>query len=264
MSNRVETASHEIDRPVEYPVLEFRDVRKAYGHVEALREVSLDLRAGEVHGLVGDNGAGKSTLLKIASGAVRPDGGTMLLHGEPIELHSPAQARDLGIETVYQDLALADDRSATANVYLGREVVYRGVRGRLRLLDRGVMRTGAAAILEELAVPITDLKRPMRVFSGGQRQGVAIARAAMWAKQVVLLDEPTAALGIRQRESVNGLIRKLRSNGFGILLVSHDVPELLKLADRITVLRLGECVATRSVGEIDLTWVVSAMVRGGN
>jgi simple sugar transport system ATP-binding protein len=243
------------------PVLAARGIRKAYGHVEALRGVDLELHAGEVHALVGDNGAGKSTLLRILAGATQPDEGDLLLNGQPVTLDSPLRARELGIETVYQDLALADDCSCSANVYIGREPRRRGLLGMLGLIDRQRMNEVTRARFRELSVPITQVERPVRLLSGGQRQGVAIARAAIWARHVLLLDEPTAALGVRQRKAVASLIERVRQQRLTVVLISHDIPEVLKLADRITVLRLGQCVTTVACRNIDTTWVVHAMVK---
>ena len=242
------------------PVLAAKGLRKVYGHVEALRGVDLELYPGEVHALVGDNGAGKSTLLKILAGDTRPDEGELSLNGEPIELASPSQARELGIETVYQDLALANDRSCSANVYMGRELRRSGPLGRLGFLDRGRMNETTRERFREISVPITQVERPVRLLSGGQRQGVAIARAAIWAKHVLLLDEPTAALGVRQRKAVTELIERLRDLRLSVVLISHDIPEVLSVADRITVLRLGQRVTTRACREVDTSWVVHAMV----
>lgn len=241
-------------------MLELRGIRKSFGHVEALRGVDLTLERGEVHAVMGDNGAGKSTLLKVAAGVVRPDAGRVLTGASEVEFSSPLDARRRGIETVYQDLALADHRSCVANVYIGRELLRTGVMGRLGVLDRPAMRARTREAFERLTVPVPDVERPVRMLSGGQRQGVAIARAAIWAQTVVLLDEPTAALGVRQREAVNALIQNLRSRDFGVLLISHDVPQVLSIADRVTVLRLGENAGTRRRDEADGTWIVNAMV----
>jgi simple sugar transport system ATP-binding protein len=242
--------------------LELREIRKSFGHVEALRGASLTIARGEVHAVMGDNGAGKSTLLKVAAGVVRPDAGELRMDGEPVELGSPLDARRRGIETVYQDLALADHRSCVANVYMGRELRRRGPLGRLGVLDRRAMRAHTAEAFARLSVPVEDVERAVRLLSGGQRQGVAIARAAIWAQTLVLLDEPTAALGVRQRAAVDALVESLRSRDFGVLLISHDVPQVLSIADRVTVLRLGENVATRPRSEVDATWIVNAMVGG--
>jgi simple sugar transport system ATP-binding protein len=184
------------------------------------------------------------------------------MDGEPVELGSPLDARRRGIETVYQDLALADHRSCVANVYMGRELRRRGPLGRLGVLDRRAMRAHTAEAFARLSVPVEDVERAVRLLSGGQRQGVAIARAAIWAQTLVLLDEPTAALGVRQRAAVDALVESLRSRDFGVLLISHDVPQVLSIADRVTVLRLGENVATRPRSEVDATWIVNAMVGG--
>ena len=240
--------------------LELRGIRRSFGQVEALRGVDLDIARGEVHAVMGDNGAGKSTLLKVAAGVVRPDEGAIRMDGEPVEFGSPIDARRAGIETVYQDLALADDRSCVANVYVGREIVRRGPLGLVGVLDRGAMAARTREAFEGLSVPVRDVERPVRLLSGGQRQGVAIARAAIWAETLVLLDEPTAALGVRQRAAVDSLVQNLRSRNFGVMLISHDVPQVLEIADRVTVLRLGENAGTRARGEVDATWIVNAMV----
>ncbi len=240
--------------------LELRGIWKSFGQVEALRGVDLEVFRGEVHAVMGDNGAGKSTLLKVAAGVVRPDQGEVLMAGVHVQLDSPLDARRAGIETVYQDLALADHRSCVANVYIGREVRRGGLLGRLGVLDRARMGARTSEAFEGLSVPVRDVERPVRLLSGGQRQGVAIARAAIWAETVVLLDEPTAALGVRQRAAVDALIENLRSRDFGVMLISHDVPQVLAIADRVTVLRLGENAGTRSRGDADASWIVNSMV----
>jgi simple sugar transport system ATP-binding protein len=242
------------------PVLELRRVSKWYGQVRALESADLTVFPGEVHGLLGDNGAGKSTLLKIAAGAVQPNEGHVFVDGGEVRLLSPLHARELGIETVYQDLALASTRSCTANIFIGREIKRRGVLGWLGTLDRRAMNVQTSAEFSALGIPVRNPKQEVGVLSGGQRQGVAIARAAMWARHLVLLDEPTAALGVRQKASVTNLIKQLRDRGLGVLLISHDVPEVLSLADRITILRLGKVVTTRSTEGLDVSFVVSRMV----
>jgi simple sugar transport system ATP-binding protein len=244
------------------PVLELRGVSKWYGQVRALRGVDLTIHAGEVHGLLGDNGAGKSTLLKIASGAEQPDEGELVVDGEPLRLSSPLDARDRGIETVYQDLAIASTRSCTANVFIGREILRKGLLGRLGVLDRRAMHARAKQEFTELGVTITDPRQRAGLLSGGQRQGVAIARSAMWARHMVLLDEPTAALGVRQKRSVDQLMRQMRERGLGVLLISHDVPEVLSLADRITILRQGSVVTTEPTEGLGVAYVVEKMVGG--
>lgn len=243
-------------------VLSLRGVSKTYGALRALNDVSMDLLPGEVHALLGDNGAGKSTLVKIATGVIRPDAGTVALHGESMDFDSPLDARRAGIETVFQDLALSEDRSCVANVFAGREMTKPGLGGRLGFLDRAAMAARCEETFRELSLTIKSPRQLVRGLSGGQKQGVAIARAAMWARNVVLMDEPTAALGVPQRRQVTDLIERLRETGRGVLLISHDVPEVLRIADRITILRQGERVATCNASDVDVLWVVSAMVEG--
>lgn len=241
-------------------VISVRNLTKSYGKVEALRGVDIDIYKGEVHAICGDNGAGKSTLLKILSGAVAFSEGSFKLDGEEVAFRSPQDARDRGIETVYQDLALAGDRSCAANIYLGRELMKPGLLGRLGMLDRKAMNENARTFFKELSIPITDPTRNVRAFSGGQRQGVAIARAAIWARHVVLFDEPTAALGVRQRGAVTALIERLKERGLAVVLVTHDIPEVIAHTDRVTVLRHGRAVATRMTRDVNLPWIVQTMV----
>lgn len=228
------------------PVLRAEAVSKRFGHVSALREVTLEVAPGEVLALMGDNGAGKSTLVKILSGAQQPDEGQLYLGDEPITLGSPHAARVLGIETVYQDLALADDLSAAANLFLGREHFRRGPLGRLGVLDVKRMRREAEAEIDNLGAHVPDYRSPVRMFSGGQRQSVAIARAAIWARHVIIMDEPTAALGLVQTEQVAQLIKRTRDRGIAVIVVSHSVPFVFDVADRIAVLRLGTTSAVLS------------------
>lgn len=241
------------------PILEARRVVKTYGHVEALRGASFAAYPGEVVALVGDNGAGKSTLTKILSGVAHPDGGEILFDGRPVQIESPLAAQRLGIESVYQDLALAPDLDGAANVYLGREPTRRGVLGALGVLDKKAMRDGTAKAFAELGVEVRDPGVPVAHLSGGQRQGVAVARAAAWAKRVVIMDEPTAALGVVQSARVLEVIRQVRSRGLTVVLISHNMPEVLEVADRIEVLRLGERVARFTREEATLELVVAAM-----
>jgi len=227
--------------------------------VRALRGASFTVNAGEVVALIGDNGAGKSTLVKTLSGVHEPDGGEIRFEGRPVEIHSPHDARDLGIETVYQDLALAADLDPAANLFLGREVLRSGVLGRLGFLDKRAMRRRGDAAFERLSVAIQDTAAPVATMSGGQRQGVAVSRAVMWASNVVFMDEPTAALGVVQTRNVLDLIRRVRDEGLSVVLISHNMPEVLEVADRIEVLRLGERVAQFERGEVTMEDVVGAM-----
>jgi D-xylose transport system ATP-binding protein len=212
-----------------------RGIIKRYGQVSALDGVDFTANAGEVVALVGDNGAGKSTLVKAIAGTHRIDGGQILLDGEPIILHSPTDASALGIETVYQDLALCDNLDVTANLYLGREAC----RKRSRLLDHEGMQARAAEIIADLAAHLPNLDKPVSALSGGQRQAIAVSRAALWGSKVVLLDEPTAALGVAQTAMVYDLVRRLRDRGVAVIVISHNMADVFAVADRITVLRLG-------------------------
>jgi simple sugar transport system ATP-binding protein len=242
-------------RPSQVPALAARSVVKQFGQVRALRGVSFEARAGEVTALIGDNGAGKSTLVKCLSGVYRPDAGSIEVDGETVNLSSPTDAEERGIETVYQDLALAPDLDAASNVFLGREI------RRFRFLhDQAAMRRQTAASFADLGVGmVQDLRVPVASFSGGQRQSVAIARAAMWAEHVILLDEPTAALGVIQTAKVLDLIRRVRDRGLAVIFISHNMPQVLEVSDRIEVLRLGARVARFEQGEADVDRLIAAI-----
>jgi simple sugar transport system ATP-binding protein len=226
--------------------LEVRDLARHFGGVQALRGVSLHVSGGEVLGLVGDNGAGKSTLLKILSGALRPSSGEILLDGRPVTFAGPRVAREHGIATVYQDLALAGQRDVVANFFLGREIVKRYT----GWLDTRAMTEHTVKELARLGTRIPDVHAMARDLSGGQRQALAIARAAAWSSTIRLLDEPTSALGVEQQEHVLELIRRVRGAGIAVLLFSHQMPDILAVCDRAVVLRLGEVAATLSAGEL--------------
>ncbi len=226
------------------PLLEVRGATKSYGQVQALRGADLSVYPGEVMALVGDNGAGKSTLVKTLSGVIEPDGGEILVDGEAVRFTSPVDARAAGIETVYQDLALAPDLDPAQNLFLGREVLRKGLRGRFGVLDRAAMRRQAAEAFSTLGVGLQDAGSSVVGMSGGQRQGIAVSRAVLWASKVVLMDEPTAALGVIQSDRVRDLIERVRSSGVAVVLISHNLPFVFEVADRIEVLRLGQRVAT--------------------
>lgn len=243
----------------EPPRLEARSLTKRYGHVTALDSADFSVHVGEIVALVGDNGAGKSTMVKCLSGVVEPDSGQIFLNGTEICLSSPARAREEGLETVYQDLALAGDLTLSANLFLGRERLRSGLLGRLGVLDEKAMRAEAAAALEDLGIRIQDAGVPVASLSGGQRQAVAIARAVAWASRVVFLDEPTAALGVAQRERVLQVARRARDAGHAVVLISHNMPEVLAVADRIEVLRLGHRVAQFQSGDATVEALVAAM-----
>jgi simple sugar transport system ATP-binding protein len=224
---------------------------KHYGGVHALRGVSLQVAAGEVLGLVGDNGAGKSTLLKILAGAASPTGGQILVDGAPVRFASPAAAREAGISTVYQDLALADQRDVVANFFMGRELVAANWLGRrIGWLNTKAMTAHTASEMARLHTSIPDIHASARNLSGGQRQVLAIARAAAWTSKVMLLDEPTSALGVEQQQQVLQLIGRVRDDGIAVIFVSHQMPDVLAVCDRVAVLRLGELAATLGKGQL--------------
>jgi len=240
-------------------VLSARAVRKSFGNVEALRGADFDVHAGEVVALMGDNGAGKSTLVKILSGVISPDSGTIHLEGSPVEFSSPIEARNAGIETVYQDLSLADTLDPVANLFLGREIRRSGLLGRIGFVDDAAMRREAQVTFEALNVTVRALRDEVGTMSGGQRQGVAVCRAVSWAKHVLFLDEPTAALGVRQTQNVLDLIRRVRDRGVSVVLISHSVPEVMAVADRVEVLRLGQRVGRFLVSASSAEEIVGAI-----
>jgi simple sugar transport system ATP-binding protein len=241
------------------PILEAREISKAYGHVQALSAANFVAYPSQVTALVGDNGAGKSTLTKVISGVERPDSGELRFDGEVVHIASPSAAQQLGIETVYQDLALAPDLDGAANIYLGREAFRRGLLGKLGVLDNRAMRRGALGSFDELGVAIRDPNAAVGHLSGGQRQGVAVARAATWATKMIIMDEPTAALGVVQTKNVLDSIRRVRDRGIAVVLISHNMPEVLEVADRMEVLRLGRRVASFTKEDATLENLVGAM-----
>jgi len=240
-------------------LLEARGICKNYGHVEVLREVDFAVNAGEVTALIGDNGAGKSTLVKILSGTIPLDRGTILLEGKPITMSSPTAARDLGIETVYQDLALAPELGPAENTFAGREILKSGILGRLGVLDKKAMRQQAGEAFTSMGTDVKDLDAPVGALSGGQKQSVAICRSVMWADKVIFMDEPTAALGVRQTGKVLELVRRVADRGVAVVLISHNMPEVLEVADSIQVLRLGKRVAEYRGADATVEMLVGAM-----
>ncbi len=241
------------------PALEARKIERSFGHVRALDGADFDVYPGEVVALIGDNGAGKSTLVKALSGNLAINSGTILVNGIEVDLPTPTRARALGIETVYQDLALAPDLSAVQNMFLGREIRRRGPLGKLGFLDTPAMRRQSRQAFDELGATIRSLTTAVGSMSGGQRQAVAIARAVAWAEGVVFLDEPTAALGVRQTENVLETIRRVRDRGTAVVLISHSMPEVMAVADRIQVFRMGRRVATYSAQQTSMEQLVAAM-----
>jgi fructose transport system ATP-binding protein len=229
------------------PILEAHGLVKRYGQVVALDGADFELYAGEILAIIGDNGAGKSTLIKALSGAIQPDEGEIKLDGKRVHFRSPLDARRAGIETVYQDLAVAPALDIAANIFLGRERRLRGPLGwLLRLLDKRGMRREATRHFSELKIGVQSMKQPVENLSGGQRQGVAVARASAWAERLAIMDEPTAALGVKETRQVVELIRRVRDRGLPVILISHDMPHVFELADRIHIMRLGKRVAVVS------------------
>jgi ABC-type sugar transport system ATPase subunit len=242
---------------VDVPVLEARHIARRFGAVTALSDASIALNRHEILGLVGDNGAGKSTLLKILSGVLDANAGQLLLEGRQIQIARPQDAMDAGIETVYQDLALVDTMSAYQNVYLGREELAKPWLLRmLNLVDDRAMRKRAREVLAALAVKIPSINGNVKSMSGGQRQCLAIARALLWGRRIVILDEPTAALGVRESAQVLDVIRDLRNHDVSVVVVSHNMQQLMEVADRITVMRLGRTIATRTVKQTQASEIV--------
>ncbi len=226
------------------PLLEAQGLVKRYGQVVALDGADFELYPGEILAIIGDNGAGKSTLIKALSGALQPDAGEIRLDGDPVHFRSPRDARRAGIETVYQDLAVSPALDIAANIFLGREARRRGPLGLLvRVLDKRAMRREAARHFAELKIGVQSMAQPVENLSGGQRQGVAVARAAKWAQRLAIMDEPTAALGVKETRQVLDLIRRVRDRGLPVILISHDMPHVFELADRIQIMRLGRRVA---------------------
>lgn len=244
-------------------LLQLEGIGKRFGAVQALTDVSFDVRPPEVVALVGDNGAGKSTLIKVISGIYPSDSGTIRWDGREVSIRSPNDSRALGIATVYQDLALCDNVDVVANLFLGREKARPA--GPLGVLDEISMESRAVQVLRRLSVKIPSVRIPIASLSGGQRQSVAVARSVLWDNKVVLLDEPTAALGVAQTKEVLELIKRLRDDGLGVVLISHNLADVFEVADRITVLRLGRFVGTfdaKTVGREQLVALMTGAVPG--
>jgi len=239
------------------PLVEMHGLHKTFGGVHAVKDVSLDIERGEVVGLLGHNGAGKSTLMALLAGALRPDSGELRVDGRSVAIRSPRDARALGIETLYQDLALADNLPAGANLFLGRELT-----GPLGLLDEAAMERTAREVIEGINPAFSDFRSPVALLSGGERQSIAIARAVHFEARVLVLDEPTAALGPAESRQVGDLIRRLRDKGLAIVLVSHDLHDVLKLSDRVVVMKSGRVVGRHPTHEISSEQLLQLILTG--
>jgi len=240
------------------PILELKGVSKRFGAVQALEKVDFEVRSGEVMALVGDNGAGKSTLIKGIAGIYPFDDGEVFFGGEKVDIHGPRDAADLGIEIVYQDLALADNLDVVANMFLGREKV-----GGMWAMDEESMEEEAIKTLDSLSVTtLRSVRLPVASLSGGQRQAIAVAKAVMWNSKVVILDEPTAALGVAQTRQVLDLVKTLRAKGLAVVIISHNLHDIFEVADRITVLRLGKRVNVFDASKTTQQEVVYAITAG--
>jgi ABC-type sugar transport system ATPase subunit len=244
--------------------IECRRVSKRFGHLQALRGANLTIRFGEILALLGDNGAGKSTLVKCISGAYHADEGEISVLGRPAQIESTHDAQALGIQTIYQDLALAPDLSVLDNVFLGREAVLPGWRGRLGILDRAQMRRETEEAVRQIGVRMATVRAPVRDLSGGQRQAVAVMKAMPWATTGILMDEPTAALGARQRQIVYEAARNAAASGLAVLMISHDIPQMLEIAHRVAVMRQGVVVAEKQAADLDLQTVMTLMLGGSS
>lgn len=241
----------------EQPLVEMRNMSKRFGGVHAVEDVSIDLYPGEVVGLLGHNGAGKTVLTKMLSGAHRPDGGEIVIRGEHADITSPRAAQRYGIETIYQTLALADNLDAPANLFLGRELMTP-----VHTLDEGRMESEARKVIHRLNPNFKNIKDPVRSMSGGQRQSVAIARAVYFNAKILIMDEPTAALGPQETAMVGELVKQLKKEGIGILMVSHDLHDVFDLADRITVMKNGRLVGTYPTGDVTPDEVLGMIILG--
>jgi ABC-type sugar transport system ATPase subunit len=254
---RQETGAPPEDGARTKPCVEARGITKRYGSVYALRGATIEMHPGEILGLVGDNGAGKSTLVNILSGALAATSGSILVDGREVTFRTPIDARHAGIETVYQDLSLAPDLSIWANMFLGREQVVPGPLGRLGWLDRRAMIAKTTEGLGQTNIRIASVLSRVGRLSGGQRQAVAVGRAVSWGSRVLLLDEPTAALGVEQQAKVGELVKRVAANGISVLLISHNLPQVYEICDRVVVLFQGETVADLKPREIEIDEIVS-------
>lgn len=244
------------------PVVHMKGISKHFGGVEALRDVDLTLDEGEVLGLVGDNGAGKSTLVNILSGAIRSDSGEIFFRGEKVHIRHPRDAKRLGIETIYQNLALIDNLDVPANVFIGREIK-KGDLGRIfRIMDRREMEKKTWELLDRLKISIESIRERVANLSGGQRQSVAIGRAIFFDAKVLIMDEPTAALGVEETDKVHNLVRRLRDRGLSIIVISHNMNDIFKISDKIMVLKTGKLVGIQEKQETSMDEILRMIILG--
>ena len=241
------------------PLLEMRNISIHFGGIKAVDDVSIDVMPGEVVGLLGHNGAGKSTLIKILSGAYKKDAGEIFIDGKKVEINSPRDARDQNIETIYQTLALSDNLDAASNLFLGREIVTR-----FGLVDDTAMEAETRKIMARLNPNFKRFSEPVRSLSGGQRQSVAIARAVYFYARILIMDEPTAALGVHETAMVADLIKELKNQGLGIFLISHDTREMMDLCDRVSVMKNGQLIGTERVEDVTEDDILSMIIMGKN
>jgi ABC-type sugar transport system ATPase subunit len=247
----------------EVPLLSLRGISKSYGAVAAVREVDLDIFPGEVVAICGDNGAGKSSLIKVISGAQEPSAGTLSMRGAPVAFASPQDALRHGVATIYQDLALAPRLSIAQNVFMGSELTKPVLLPFIRRLDKAAMREQARGFLSQLSVMVADMDRPVERLSGGQRQAVAISRALRWNAEIIIMDEPTAALGVKETALVLDLIRKLKSDGRTVILISHNMRDVVALADRVVIMGGGRKYVDRPLGHLTAD-DIAHMIMSGN
>lgn len=243
--------------PEGVPLVEMRNINVSFGGVHAVKDVTIDLYPGEIVGLVGGNGAGKSTLIKTLSGAQKPDSGAIYIDGKPVTIHGPMDAKQLGIETIYQTLALAENIDTPGNVFLGRELLTP-----VRTLDDSAMEDATRKVMKRLNPRFLNFKVPVQSLSGGQRQSVAIAKAVQFNARILIMDEPTAALGPAETEVVRDLVRQLKAEGIGIFLISHDIHDVFDLADRISVMLQGDLVGTVKKDDVTMDEVLAMIIIG--
>jgi len=244
------------------PLLELRGISKRFGSVQALQEVDFELYPHEILGLLGDNGAGKTTLIKIISGAYRPDEGEIAFQGQPLRIENPHHAKELGIETVYQDLALADKLNIAENIYLGRELVKPFLRTPIKVLDKRRMEAETLPTLRRLRIDVSSPRAKVGTLSGGQRQATAIAKSVFWNARVIIMDEPTAALGVSETMQVRQLTTDLKQEGAAVILISHNLEDVFAVADRVIVLRGGRRVGMRRIEDTSRDELVKLMITG--